>query len=98
MIHPDSRSVEWINSIATLHPSLDKTLIEKTIRAFSLLESLALSGCPFTFKGGTACMLHLGSSKRLSIDIDIICPPGTDISQYVMNHSEEYGFTDIKLV
>ena len=56
MIHPDSRSVEWINSIATLHPSLDKTLIEKTIRAFSLLESLALSGCPFTFKGGTACM------------------------------------------
>ena len=98
MIHPDSRSVEWINSIATLHPSLDKTLIDKTIRAFSLLESLALSGCPFTFKGGTACMLHLGSSKRLSIDIDIICPPGTDISQYVMNHSEEYGFTDIKLV
>ena len=72
MIHPDSRSVEWINSIATLHPSLDKTLIEKTIRAFSLLESLALSGCPFTFKGGTACMLHLGSSKRLSIDIDIM--------------------------
>ena len=40
MIHPDSRYVEWINSIATLHPSLDKTLIEKTIRAFSLLESL----------------------------------------------------------
>ena len=32
MIHPDSRSVEWINSIASLHPSLDKTLIEKTIR------------------------------------------------------------------
>ena len=38
------------------------------------------------------------SIKRLSYDIDIICPPGTDISQYVRNHSEEYGFTDIKLV
>ena len=39
-------------------------------------------------------MLHLGSSKRLSIDIDIICPPGTDISQYVKSHSEEYGFAE----
>ena len=98
MIHPDSRSMEWIDSVAAQHPSLDKTLIEKTIRAFSLLESLSLSGCPFCFKGGTACMLHLGSSKRLSIDIDIICPPGTDISHYVKTHSEEYGFTDIQLV
>ncbi|MCF0203981.1 MAG: nucleotidyl transferase AbiEii/AbiGii toxin family protein [Muribaculaceae bacterium] len=98
MIHPDSRSMEWINSVSAQYPSLDKTLIEKTIRAFSLLESLSISGCPFTFKGGTACMLHLGSSKRLSIDIDIICPPGTDISQYVKAHSNEYGFTDIQLV
>lgn len=90
--------MEWINSVAAANPSLDKTLIEKTIRAFSLLESLALSGCPFTFKGGTACMLHLGSSRRLSIDIDIICPPGTDISQYVRKYSGQYGFTDIQLV
>lgn len=98
MIHPDSRSIDWIDSVATKQPLLDKTLIEKTIRAFSLLESLSRSGCPFTFKGGSACMFHLGSSKRLSIDIDIICPPGTDISQYVKNYSEEYGFTDIQLV
>ncbi len=98
MIHPDSRSIEWINKVAAEHPSLDRTLIEKTIRAFSLLESLALSGCPFTFKGGTACMLHLGSGKRLSIDIDIICPPGTDISHYVRERSKIYGFTDIQLV
>ncbi len=98
MIHPDSRTMEWIDSVSAAHPSLDKTLIEKTIRAFSLLESLALSGCPFIFKGGTACMLHLGSSRRLSIDIDIICPPGTDISQYVRKFSGEYGFTDIQLV
>ena len=98
MIHSASRSLDWINAVAANHPSLDKTLIEKTIRAFSLLESLSRSGCPFTFKGGTACMLHLGSSKRLSIDIDIICPPGTDISQYVKSYSEEYGFVDIQLV
>lgn len=98
MIHPDSRSIKWINKMSSDNPFLDKTLIEKTIRALSLLESLALSGCPFTFKGGTACMLHLGSSRRLSIDIDIICPPGTDISSFVRRHSDEYGFTDIQLV
>jgi len=98
MIHQDSRSMAWINSVAAQHPFLDKTLIEKTIRAFSLLESLVLSGCPFIFKGGTACMLHLSSSRRLSIDIDIICPPGTEISGYIKKHSEEYGFMDIKLV
>lgn len=98
MIHSDSRSMEWINHVSSLHPSLDKTLIEKSIRAFSLLESLVRSGCPFTFKGGTACMLHLGSGKRLSIDIDIICPPGTDITKYVKEYSDEYGFRNIELV
>jgi len=98
MILSDSRTMEWINHVASIYPTLDKTLIEKTIRAFSLLESLVRSGCPFTFKGGTACMLHLNSSKRLSIDIDIICPPGTDISQYLEKCSADYGFTNIELV
>ncbi|MCC8113213.1 MAG: nucleotidyl transferase AbiEii/AbiGii toxin family protein [Bacteroidales bacterium] len=97
MIHTDSRSLEWINHIAILYPTLNKSLIEKTIRAFSLLESLVRSGCPLCFKGGTATMLHLNSSRRLSIDIDIICPPGTEITQYVHRFAEEYGFTDIQL-
>lgn len=98
MIHADSRSMEWINTVSSNYPSLDKTLIEKSIRAFSLLESLVRAGCPFIFKGGTACMLHLGSSKRLSIDIDIICPPGTDINKYLDIYSKEYGFSDFRIV
>ncbi len=32
---------------------------------------------------------------RLSIDIDIICPPGTDIEQYLKAY-KEYGFIDYK--
>ena len=37
-------------------------------------------------------MLILGKSlHRLSIDIDIICPPGTDIEQYLMTY-HEHGF------
>ncbi len=98
MIHPDSRSIEWMRQVAIDNNFSDIILIEKTIRAFSLLECMVLSGCPFVFKGGTALMLHLDSAKRLSIDIDIICPPGTKIEEFLQKHSQEYGFVEVKLV
>ncbi len=50
------------------------------------------------FKGGTALMLHLDSAKRLSIDIDIICPPGTNIEEFIQQYAQEYGFDEVKLV
>ena len=98
MIQSESRSIEWLQKIATENDFPNITMLEKTVRAFSLLESLALSGCPFVFKGGTALMLHLGSAKRLSIDIDIICPPETNIEKYLNKNAEKYGFNDIKLI
>ena len=98
MILPESCSIEWLRKIATENNFPNITLLEKSIRAFSLLESLALSGCPFVFKGGTALMLHLDSAKRLSIDIDIICPPETNIEKYLHQCAENYGFNDIKLI
>jgi len=98
MILPDSHSIEWLQKVATETNFPNITMLEKTIRAFSLLESLALSGCPFVFKGGTALMLHLNSTKRLSIDIDIICPPETDIEKYLSKNAEKYGFNEIKLI
>ena len=97
MIHTDSRSLEWIDHVAASYPVLNKTLIEKSIRAFSLLESLARSGCPFCFKGGTAIQLITDSRRRLSIDIDIICPPGTDVAKYVNTYAADYDFSDIHL-
>ena len=98
MIHPDSRTIEWMKQVAAENKFSDIALIEKSIRAFSLLESLVLSGCPFVFKGGTALMLHMDSAKRLSIDIDIICPPGTNIEEFVQKFALEYGFGEVKLV
>ncbi len=99
MISPESRTREWIESLRTHYPYIkDASLLEKTIRAFSLLESLARSGCPFIFKGGTALMLHLGSSRRLSIDIDIVCKPGTNVWDYLERYAGEYGFTGVKEV
>lgn len=98
MIHPDSRTIEWMMQVAVENKFSDIALIEKSIRAFSLLESLVLAGCPFVFKGGTALMLHMDSAKRLSIYIDIICPPGTNIEEFVQKYAQEYGFGDVRLV
>ena len=94
MIDPRSRSLEWIQQAQQHIPGIvDTPLVEKAIRALSLLESLVRSGCPFIFKGGTALMLHLDASRRLSIDVDIVCPPGTDIKEFLGKHGQEYGFT-----
>lgn len=98
MINPQSRSLEWIKEVARRVGVHDIALVEKAIRAFSLLEALQRSGCPFLFKGGSSLMLHLNTSKRLSIDIDIICPPGTLIENYLDNYIEEYGFGKVELV
>ena len=69
-------------SLRSKYPNIrDASLLEKSIRAFSLLESLKIAGCPFIFKGGTALMLHLDRSRRLSIDVDIVCPPGLNIRE-----------------
>lgn len=41
MIHPDSRTLSWIEQVAKDNKIKDIALVEKTIRAFSLLEALA---------------------------------------------------------
>ncbi len=96
MINSKSRSQEWILESCRINKVSDPTLMEKTIRAFSLLEALSRSGCPFLFKGGSALMLQLACTKRLSVDIDIVCPPGTDVISYLTPYAGEYGFGEIK--
>jgi len=98
MILPESRTLTWIEKVARENNVKDIALAEKAIRAFSLLEALVRSGCPLLFKGGTAEMLHLNSAKRLSIDVDIICPPGTKLEDYLKIYAAEYGFGDVELV
>ena len=92
MIKKECLTTEWIKSVSIRNKYKDLNLIEKVIRAMSLLEMLKLSGCPFCFKGGSALMLILGGyTHRLSIDIDIICPPGTDIEVYLKD-IEKFAF------
>lgn len=92
MISQECFTIEWITAKSEEYGYPDKNIIEKVIRAFSLLDMLAASGCPFHFKGGSSLMLLLTDQPyRLSIDIDIICPPGTDIEMY-LNKFQDYGF------
>ena len=72
MIDKQTYTLSWIENASKKHNNADKILIEKVIRALTLLTELKTSGLNFIFKGGTALMLMLGLPKRLSIDIDII--------------------------
>jgi predicted nucleotidyltransferase component of viral defense system len=74
MINKEKITIDWINKVSKENRKADKILIEKVIRALLLLEGLVKYELPFVFKGGTALMLHFNSTKRLSIDIDIILP------------------------
>jgi hypothetical protein len=74
MINEESYTLEWIEQKVKENKKTDPQLIEKTIRAFSLLEHLRQSGLGFIFKGGTSLMLLLDEAKRLSIDVDILIP------------------------
>ena len=74
MIDKDKITIDWITQVSKENRNADKILVEKVIRALLLLEGLVKQKLPFVFKGGTALMLHLKSSKRLSIDIDVIMP------------------------
>ena len=72
MIDKERLNIDWIEKVSKANRDADKILVEKAIRAFLLLEGLALSDIPFVFKGGTSLMLMTNPNRRLSVDIDIV--------------------------
>lgn len=98
MINIESIKKEHIEKISKKKKS-NKVLTEKVIRALILLEGLANSDLDFVFKGGTALMLLLGTTKRLSIDIDIIVPTkGINIEEVLAVFVLDKGFTKCEKV
>lgn len=98
MIRQECFTKEWMQKVSADLNYPDVNLIEKVIRAFSLVDMLSHSGCPYTWKGGTAMMVLLGGHRhRLSIDVDVICPPGTEIEKYLQDF-KEYGFVNVETV
>jgi hypothetical protein len=96
MIDTEKLTIDWINKVSKENRDADKILVEKVIRALLLLEGLVKQKLSFVFKGGTAFMLHLNSTKRLSIDIDIIMPEKPENLDELLNKAaNEQGFLRI---
>jgi len=84
MISPKSHSAEWIHAQRESLAGADPLILEKAIFALTLLDSLASTNLDFTFKGGTALLLHLPTPQRLSIDIDITCPEAQETVETIL--------------
>ncbi|MDH5365568.1 MAG: nucleotidyl transferase AbiEii/AbiGii toxin family protein [Cyclobacteriaceae bacterium] len=98
MISKGSLHIDWITKVSSANRKADKILVEKVIRALMLLEGLVKQNLDFVFKGGTALMLILDSSKRLSIDIDIIIEKvPNNLEEIFEILLEEQGFTRFEL-
>lgn len=97
MIDSGVLHIDWINEASAKNNKADKILVEKVVRALLLLEGLSASGFKFIFKGGTALMLMQGSTKRLSIDIDIIVPDKVELDQIFETIVKNKGFTRFEL-
>ena len=98
MISKESLHINWITKVSSANRKADKILVEKVIRALLLLEGLVKQNLDFVFKGGTALMLILDSSKRLSIDIDIIIEEEPEnLEQIFRALLEEQGFIRFEL-
>jgi len=78
MLSPKNFTAEYLSQLR-YKTKRDPALLEKAVFAFGLLEALARTNLSFIFKGGSSLTLLLPHPTRLSTDIDIVVPPGTDI-------------------
>lgn len=72
MIKTETYTPEWLKTVCRNNRNADPILVEKLIRALTLLDALASRNLDFVFKGGSSLLLLFDNPKRLSIDIDII--------------------------
>lgn len=92
MISQETLTLDWINAVSRRNRNADRILIEKVVRALLLLEGLVECGLNFTLKGGTALMLLQNSTRRLSIDIDIILPKRIELESHFSVFIKEKNF------
>lgn len=90
----------WIDSFKrqSAYNKINPPLVEKMIRALSLLQHLKVQGMHFIFKGGTSLMLLLENARRFSVDIDIITLTSRGQVEQVLDRIVEHSaFTSWKL-
>ncbi|MFN8369576.1 MAG: nucleotidyl transferase AbiEii/AbiGii toxin family protein [Bacteriovoracaceae bacterium] len=73
MITQDNHDLAVIKDVRDSHfKKKDPMLVEKILKALSLLELISVEGLEFVFKGGTCLLILLEEPKRFSIDLDMI--------------------------
>ncbi len=77
---------ETIRILKKENPSADIQLLEKTVGALYLVESLVNENLEFIFKGGTSLVLLLRKIRRFSVDVDIITQESEDIVKDVLEN------------
>lgn len=92
MIHTDSLSLGWIQSVGERLGKVDKALLEKAIRALYVAEHLKMLGLNFMFKGGTSLLIQLPTPQRFSIDVDIVTTSNRDQVAEVLDAIVSDGF------
>lgn len=98
MINQKEISIDWITKVSKSNRNADKILVEKALRALLLVEGLVKLKLSFIFKGGTALMLHFNTTKRLSIDIDIVLPSRPlNLETILEQVAKEQGFSQIEI-
>ena len=65
MLKTENFTLDHIRTLKANSDS-DPAILERTVYAFGLLESLVRVHMPFTFKGGTCLLLLLEKPRRLS--------------------------------
>lgn len=94
MLTKDNYTLEHINELRK-NKNTDTFILERSIYAFGLLEALCKVKMPFIFKGGTSLMLLLEHPRRLSTDVDIIVPQGTDVESYLKKVKDVFSFEKV---
>lgn len=84
MIDQKTHTAEWLESLRKKFPENDPILLEKCLKALTLLESLKRAGLEFVFRGGTSLLLMFEKARRISIDIDIITMTKPDALEQVL--------------
>jgi len=102
MISSETHTRKWLEKSMSLFKGKDPILIERVIKALTLLEQLKLQGVDFIFKGGSALLLLLKEINRFSIDIDIVLPKKVeslaDIFREIIKEGVFTGFAEDKRV
>ena len=98
MIKKECFTAEWIEQVSSELHYNDKNLIEKVIRALSLLEMLVKAGVHWFLREERHLCSYLGnllivcqSTLMLSV------PPGTNIEDYLKSFAD-FGFINLELV